>query len=170
VLNLFAYTGGFSVAALAGDAAQVASVDVSRTALAWAERNVARVAAGNRHRVTCADVLDVLSRLARQGERFELIVVDPPSYSKTRTHRFVAEKDYATLCQACAAVLAPHGVMLCCINHHKVSRAKLRQMVLRGVRAEGRSASRLRDLPVPLDFPAAQDGEPESKSVLLECD
>jgi 23S rRNA (cytosine1962-C5)-methyltransferase len=129
VLNLFAYSGGFSVAALAGGASEVTSVDASAAALAWAERNCARIGAADRHRTWHADVFEMLARLARKRERFDLIVLDPPSYAKTRHRRFVAQRHYAALCQAVLAVLAPGGSLLACINHRAVSRAKLRRDV-----------------------------------------
>jgi 23S rRNA (cytosine1962-C5)-methyltransferase len=170
VLNLFAYTGGFSLAALAGGAEHALCVDASRSALAWAERNVARIGAEGRHRVWHGDVIDVLGRLTRAGERFDLIVLDPPSYSKTRTRRFLATKDYATLAQSCMRVLAPEGEMLCCVNHHGVSQAKLRSDVRRAAQSAGRAVRRLKDLPPPLDFPTDPGDTPHSKSVLLCCE
>jgi 23S rRNA (cytosine1962-C5)-methyltransferase len=170
VLNLFAYTGGFSVAALAGGATHVLSVDASRAALAWAERNAAGTPLAAHHAALCSDVFDALTRLGKQGERFDLVVVDPPSYSKTRSRRFVLEKHYAELCRASVALLAPGGSMLCCLNHHGVSRRKLRQMAQQGVRDAGRTVVRARELPAQLDFPAAPGAEPEMKSLLLHCD
>jgi 23S rRNA (cytosine1962-C5)-methyltransferase len=170
VLNLFAYTGGFSVAALAGGAEQALSVDASQSALVWAQRNAVRIGAEARHRTWHAEVFDVLAQLARKGERFDLIIVDPPSYSKTRTRRFLATKDYSALCEACMRVLAPAGQVLCCINHHGVSQAKLRRDVRRAAEVAGRAVVQLKDLPTQLDFPAEQGQEPQTKSVLLACD
>jgi 23S rRNA (cytosine1962-C5)-methyltransferase len=172
VLNLFAYTGGFSLAALAGGAAHALCVDASGSALAWAERNVARLdlEQSQRHRVLCSDVFAALAAFARRGERFDLIVVDPPSYSTTRKRRFVVHKDYEALCEACLAVLAPEGQMLCCINHHGVSQAKLRHHVRQAAKAAGRAVRKLHDLPAQSDFPAEQGAEPHSKSVLLACE
>jgi 23S rRNA (cytosine1962-C5)-methyltransferase len=170
VLNLFAYTGGFSLAALAGGAEHATCVDTSAAALAWAQRNVARIDAQDRHRTWRSDAFDALARIARRRERFDLIVVDPPSYARTRTRRFVARKDYPALCEAAARVLAPGGVLLACINHHGVSQSKLRRDALHAVRAAGRAVVAAKDLPTQLDFPAALAAEPLSKSVLLTCD
>jgi 23S rRNA (cytosine1962-C5)-methyltransferase len=167
VLNLFAYTGGFSVAALAGGAAEAICVDASATALAWAKRNVARIGQSARHRVLRDDAFDVLARLARRGERFGVIVLDPPSYASVRGRRFRVLRDYAELCAACVRVLAPGGKLLACINHHEATQAWLRKEVARVARAEGREPAQLRDLPAQLDFPSPVGGEPASKSVLL---
>jgi 23S rRNA (cytosine1962-C5)-methyltransferase len=170
VLNLFAYTGGFSVAALAGGAAEAICVDASASVLAWGKRNVERIAASGKHRSLHDDAFDVLARLARRGERFELVIVDPPSYATTRGRRFRVLRDYAELCEACVRVLAPGGRMVACINHNDALQARLRADVVRAVRAAGRHVVQLRDLSTPLDFPAALAAEPASKSVLLTCD
>jgi 23S rRNA (cytosine1962-C5)-methyltransferase len=170
VLNLFAYTGGFSLAALDGGASEALCIDASATALSWGQRNVARIGAQERHRSWHGDVLDALGRLGRRGERFDLIILDPPSYSRTRSRRFVATKDYAALCQACLRVLAPAGHLLACINHHGTSQAKLRRDVHEGARACGVALVQVKDMPVSLDFPAPYGGEPSSKSVLVACE
>jgi 23S rRNA (cytosine1962-C5)-methyltransferase len=169
VLNLFAYTGGFSVAALAGGAGEAICVDASATALAWAKRNVARIDASTRHRVLHDDAFDVLARLARRGERFGLIVLDPPSYATTRGRRFRVLRDYARLCEACVRVLSPHGKLLACVNHHDAAQAWLRKEVTHATRAADRELVQLRDLPEQIDFPSAVGEEPASKSVLMTC-
>jgi 23S rRNA (cytosine1962-C5)-methyltransferase len=168
VLNLFAYTGSFSVTALLGGASSVISVDVSRTALAWADRNIARVGSAERHRSIADDAFVVLKLLAQRGERFDIVILDPPSYSTTKRGRFRAKADYPALCAAALEVLADPGTLLACINHHGVSRGALRRFVQIAARAAGRSARILRDLPTASDFPAEPGREPAMKSVLAE--
>jgi 23S rRNA (cytosine1962-C5)-methyltransferase len=168
VLNLFAYTGSFSVVALLGGASSVTSVDVSRTALAWADRNVARVGGTGRHRSVADDAFSVLKQLAQRGERFDVVILDPPSYSTTKRGRFRAKADYPALCAAALEVLADTGTLLACINHHGVSRSALRRFVQMAARTAGRSARILRDLPTASDFPAEPGREPAMKSVLAE--
>lgn len=170
VLNLFAYTGGFSVAALAGGATSATCVDVSVRALQWGSRNVARIGASDRHRFLQADAFDALSRMERRGERFDLVVLDPPSYAKTRSRRFVASKDYAVLARACLRVLAPGGQLLACINHHGTTQAKLRRDVGQAASESGHGRVQVKDIPAGVDFPAAFGTEPGSKSVLATCD
>jgi 23S rRNA (cytosine1962-C5)-methyltransferase len=170
VLNLFAYTGGFSLSALAGGASDATCVDASAGALAWAQRNIARIGASERHRTWHTDAFDALAQLGRRRERFDVIVVDPPSYASTRSRRFVALKHYASLCEAALRVLAPGGTMLACINHHGARQNKLRRDVARAVEAVGRTIVAMKDVPPQLDFPPAIGSEPLSKSVLLTCD
>ena len=167
VLNLFAYTGGFSVAALAGGAAEAVCVDASANALAWAQRNSARIGKGDRHRIWHTDVFDALQRMAKRGERFDLIILDPPSYATTRARRFVALRDYQGLAEACIALLAPAGQLLACINPHGASRRGLRRDLQQAALHAERGVAKLKDLPGQLDFPAASGQEPHNKSVLL---
>jgi 23S rRNA (cytosine1962-C5)-methyltransferase len=84
VLNCFAYTGGFSLAAAVGGAGEVESVDSSADALALGEANWQRNAAQLAHaqaRWTCADVFDALRALRAEGRRFDIIVLDPPKFA-----------------------------------------------------------------------------------------
>jgi 23S rRNA (cytosine1962-C5)-methyltransferase len=170
LLNLFGYTGGFSVAALAGGAREAVTVDASKAALAWARRNSARVGGEGRHRTIADDAFVALRRMARRGERFDLIAVDPPSYSTSRARRFRVLKDYAELVEAAARVLSPGGAMLCCVNHHDASWGFLQREIRRGLQAAGRQARRVRELPPQIDFPAPPGGGPLMKSAWVEAD
>lgn len=166
VLNLFAYTGSFSVVALAQGAAHVTSVDVSRAALRWAERNVARVGGSERHRSIAQDVFDALESLAARGERFDVIICDPPSYATTKRGRFRVTKDYVALCRAALRVIAPEGLLLACLNHHGISQVSLRKFVQTAVQAQGLHLSALRDTPVQVDFPVGAGAGASTKSVM----
>jgi 23S rRNA (cytosine1962-C5)-methyltransferase len=165
VLNLFAYTGSFSVSALAGGAQSVTTVDVSRAALAWAERNVARIGASARHTVLAEDAFVALSQLAARGERFDLVIVDPPSYSTSKRGRFRVTKDYVSLCRAALRVLEAGGVLLACVNHHGLSQLALRRFVREAADAERVQLDSIRDAPCPVDFPSGGRGESPTKSV-----
>ncbi|MDH5670591.1 MAG: class I SAM-dependent rRNA methyltransferase [Myxococcales bacterium] len=170
VLNLFAYSGGFSLAALAGGASEAISVDVSQRALKLARANVERLGASDRHRVWKDDVFEVLARQQRRGERFDVIVLDPPSYATTRGRRFQVSRDYAELCAQCMAVLSAGGQLLCCVNHHGMAQRRLRGEIRAAAERAGRSIAGMSDLLPPLDFPAACEAEPLAKSVLVMLD
>lgn len=167
VLNLFGYTGSFSVAALAAGAAHVTTVDVSRTALRWAERNVARIGGSERHRWIAQDAFDALERLSARAEQFDVIICDPPSYATTKRGRFRVTKDYVALCRAALQVIAPEAVMLACLNHYGISQASLRKFVQTAVRAQGLHLTALKDTPAQVDFPLAAGAEAPTKSVLV---
>ncbi len=115
VLNLFCYTGSATVYAVAGGAHSSMSVDLSGTYLEWASRNFdLNGIAGSRHRLAQADVM---FWLAAENEKFDLIFVDPPSFSNSaRAQDFDVQRDHADLLRRCARVLAPGGMVLFSCN------------------------------------------------------
>jgi 23S rRNA (cytosine1962-C5)-methyltransferase len=167
-LNLFAYTGSFTVAAAAGGAAATTTVDVSRTVLAWGERNLAlNRLAGPAHGFAEADVLGWLDAQARLGGRWDLVVLDPPSFATTKSSRFSVESDYRDLVARVMRVTSPGGAIVCCTNHRGVVMAKLRRWIHEAARAAGCHVARLRDLPAPADFPPVPGMEPHLKVALV---
>ena len=120
VLNAFAYTCGFTVAAGIGGAAMTVSVDVSRKFLEWGKRNLgANGLPLDDHRFICSDVFDYYRRARRQGHRFDLIVLDPPTFSRTKNPRrvFSVTEDLDRLVADAVGLLEPDGRLLLCTNH-----------------------------------------------------
>lgn len=120
VLNLFAYTGGFSLHAALGGATRVTSVDIAPPAIAGIERNVAlsglEVAA---HERVVADVFDFLARAAGQQRRWDLVIADPPSFAPSERAKPAALAAYRRLAAAALAVTAPEGrfALASCSSH-----------------------------------------------------
>ncbi len=113
VLNAFSYTGGFSVAALAGGAQEVISVDSSAPALELAQANVARNGFdAERHRTLDADVNGFLRERLKDGERFDAIVLDPPKFAPTAAHADRAARAYKDINRLALKLLAPGGLLL----------------------------------------------------------
>jgi 23S rRNA (cytosine1962-C5)-methyltransferase len=168
VANLFAYTCAFTVAAALGGAARTVSVDVSAAALERGRENLA-VAGALRaeHALVAEDALSWLTRAARRGERFDLVVLDPPSYSSTKRGRFVATTDYAGLAALALAVVAPGGRLLACTNHRGISRARFRRILFDAGRMAKCEIAQVKDLPPPADHPVSPGGEPNTKSALV---
>ena len=112
VLNCYSYTGGFSVAALAGGAAEVTSVDSSGPAL---ERATAHVALNGfdatRHTAIDADVNATLRRFIEQGRRFDAIVLDPPKFAATAAQAERAARAYKDINRLAFALLEPGGLL-----------------------------------------------------------
>lgn len=112
VLNCFSYTGGFSVAALAGGASEVISVDSSGPAL---ERATAHVVLNGfdpaRHTALDADVNHTLRDLLRQGRRFDAIVLDPPKFAPTAAHAERAARAYKDINRLGLMLLNPGGLL-----------------------------------------------------------
>ena len=115
-LNLFAYTGSFSVYAAAGGARRSVTVDMSRTYQTWSQRNLVRnhLDDPSRHSFVQSDVLAFLERMRRARARFDLIVLDPPSFSNSkRMHdTFDVQRDQFELLHRTTALLAPGGELL----------------------------------------------------------
>ena len=118
LLNTFAYTCSFSVAAaLAG--AETVSVDLSKKSLDRGRANFALngIAADSRHRFLADDVLDVLPRLARRGEKFDAIVLDPPTFSRGgKGRRWRVEEHFEDLLIAALEVASPLARILLSTN------------------------------------------------------
>ncbi|RZT95036.1 class I SAM-dependent rRNA methyltransferase [Rivibacter subsaxonicus] len=113
VLNCYSYTGGFSVAALAGGARQVTSVDSSAPALALASEHV--VLNGfdaARHRALDADVNAQLRQFIAEGASFDAIVLDPPKFAPTAAHAERAARAYKDINRLAFKLLAPGGLLL----------------------------------------------------------
>ena len=112
VLNCFCYTGGFSVAALAGGAERVLSVDSSAPALARAEAHVrANGHPAARHATLDADVNATLREQIDQGASFDAIVLDPPKFAPTAGHAERAARAYKDINRLALKLLAPGGVL-----------------------------------------------------------
>jgi 23S rRNA (cytosine1962-C5)-methyltransferase len=112
VLNCYCYTGGFSVAAFAGGARQVVSVDSSAPALEGARANVARNGFAERDaQYVDADVNQMLRECLRSGERFDAIVLDPPKFAPTAAHAERAARAYKDINRLALKLLAPGGVL-----------------------------------------------------------
>ena len=112
VLNCYGYTGGFSVAALAGGAAHVTAIDSSAPALVRAEANVALNGfAADRHTALDADVNRSLRELLGAGQRFDAIVLDPPKLAPTAAHAERAARAYKDINRLALQLLRPGGAL-----------------------------------------------------------
>ena len=121
VLNLFAYTGAFSVAAAAGGATQVTSVDVSGRYLDWARKNfhLNEIAAED-HEFVTGDCFAELDRLQKAGRYFDIVLMDPPSFSTTRKSRFTTSGGTAELVQKALGTLTTGGLLVTSSNLQKM--------------------------------------------------
>ena len=168
VLNLFAYTGPFTVAAVVGGAARTCTVDVAAPALAWAEdqvRALGRAGQEGEHEFVRADVFGWLRAQPGKGRAFDVVVVDPPTYSKTKHNRWTSGADWVELTALAAAVTTPSGTLLLSSNDRRMSQRAFRQHIEAGLARAGRSG-RIVDSPAGLDFPAPPGG-PTLKSCFV---
>jgi 23S rRNA G2069 N7-methylase RlmK/C1962 C5-methylase RlmI len=156
VLNLFAYTGAFSVHAAAGGAETTTSVDLNATYLGMAERNLALNGFRDpaRHALIRADVLAWLAELPPRP-RFDLAVVDPPTFSNSKRMAgvFDVQRDHVGLLDAVLRQMRPGGQVFFSTNHRRF-RPDFDALEARGPRARVRllEVSEITARTIPVDF------------------
>ena len=119
VLNLFSYTGSFSVYAAAGGANSVKSVDMSATYTKWAEENLAQNGfVGDSYQCLCMDATKYIAQAIAQGEKYDIIIFDPPCFSNSRKMEsdFDVARDYAKWVKDLAKLLKKTGFILFSTN------------------------------------------------------
>jgi 23S rRNA (cytosine1962-C5)-methyltransferase len=122
LLNLFAYTGSFSVYAAAGGALATTSVDLSNTYQAWTRRNLELNGFTNDdHELVRADVFEYLDRAVRERRLFGIIVLDPPSFSNSKKMQEVldVQRDHRRLIEGCLELLTPTGELYFSTNRRR---------------------------------------------------
>jgi 23S rRNA (cytosine1962-C5)-methyltransferase len=160
LLNTFAYTCGFSVcAARAG--LRTTSLDLSKKYLEWGRRNFeANQIDPAGHNFIFGDAFDWLRRLAKKGRGFDVLLVDPPTFSQSKQSGvFRVEKDFTRLVRAALAVLKPGGVLFASSNAAGWASEEFLAAVELAVRAEKRKVLQQHYQPQPPDFPISR-GEP----------
>ncbi|MEB3224346.1 MAG: class I SAM-dependent rRNA methyltransferase, partial [Synechococcus sp.] len=159
VLNCFSYTGAFSLYALRGGASQVTNVDVGKQLAAVANTNV-RLNHFNpqQHNFVTADCFDVLNRYAQEQQTFDIVILDPPSFAKSKKNRFAAIRAYTKLNALALKCVAPGGLLVSASCTSQVSPEAFREML--ATAASGNyhlqilhEAGQPLDHPVPAAFP-----------------
>lgn len=153
VLNLFAFTCAFSVAAARGGAASTTSVDISVKSLEWGKENfAANDLPLDNHVFIRSDALDYFARARRQERSFDLILLDPPTFAHGRKKGddFQVERDLAGHVREALKLLRPDGLMLVATNFRKVSRRWLEEQIKE---AAGKRRFQIVERPtLPMDF------------------
>lgn len=153
-LNLFAYTGAFSVAAAAGGAELVTSIDLSPVYTDWNRANFsANHLNYKKHRFLLGDCMERLAELTRAGERFDAILLDPPSFSTSNRGRFTTRGGTACLVTAAISLLTDGGLLICSSNHQKTDLADYLKELRRGALQGGGELKVIEQKGQPADFP-----------------
>ncbi len=156
VLDAFCSTGGFGLYALSGGARSVLAVDASESAVAAARGNAARNGFADRWEGKSADLFAELRAMAAGGARYDLVVLDPPSFAKTREGRDGALRGYRDINRLGLSVLAPGGIFATSSCTQLIDMAKWRE-ALRDAAADARADLQL----------LASGGQPADHPVLL---
>ncbi|MES1206408.1 MAG: class I SAM-dependent rRNA methyltransferase [Pseudomonadota bacterium] len=161
VLNLFSYTGAFSVHAAKAGASEVVAVDLSAKVHARARRNFELSGLDPiKMEAITADTLKTVERFIERGRRFDLVVCDPPSFSQGPSGSFSVGKDLSRLASAAVGVLEPGGLLAFATNSVKVSAQDLDRALAEGAAARGSDLLIVDRVGLPADYPVAP-GFPE---------
>ena len=160
VLNLFAYTGAFSVAAAAGGAKHVTSVDVSGRYLEWARKNfLLNQIDAESHEFITADCFSELDRLRKSGRHYDIVLMDPPSFSTTRKNRLTTTGGTAELVKKALGLLKEGGLLVASSNLQKMPLESYLKELRKGSLAVGcrlqviKVAGQAEDFPFLTTFP-----------------
>lgn len=167
-MNVFAYTCGFSVAAAAAGA-RTTSLDLSRKYLDWGRRNLAANGVEPvAHDFIFGDAFDWMRRLAKKGRRYDVVLLDPPTFSQSKERGvFRAESDYGELVRAAAAVLKPDGVLFASTNASRLEPERFLGMVRAGLGGAGMEVAEELFVPQAPDFPTCREEPGYLKTVWM---
>ncbi|EXJ23005.1 Methyltransferase [Alkalibacterium sp. AK22] len=153
VLNAFSYTGAFSVAAAMGGASKTVNVDVAnRSKERTREQFEVNGLDPEGHEIRVMDVFDYFDYAKKHQLRFDLIVLDPPTFARTKKRTFSVEKDYTELVKDAIQVLSKDGVLITSTNAWTVSRDDFFDKVNEGLEELGVDAYLMDEQGLPEDF------------------
>jgi 23S rRNA (cytosine1962-C5)-methyltransferase len=138
VLDMYSYIGSWGIRAARFGASEVTCSDSSQLALDYARENAQRNGVTIRTRE--GDALEVLSAFANEGERFDLVIVDPPALIKRRKDVPAGQSMYERLNRLAFGVLAPDGILVSCSCSHHLEPAMLQRAILGAAKDAGRRA------------------------------
>ncbi|EPX80431.1 LSU m5C1962 methyltransferase RlmI [Salipiger mucosus DSM 16094] len=143
VLDVFSHVGGFALAALAGGATSALAVDGSAPALALAEEGAARMGAAERFATRKGDAFDTLTALGDEGERFGLVICDPPAFAPAKPALEAGLRAYERVARLSAPLVEEGGFLVLCSCSHAADLSVFTGACLRGIGRAGRRAQLL---------------------------
>ncbi|MBI5957868.1 MAG: class I SAM-dependent methyltransferase [Chloroflexi bacterium] len=164
VLDVFAYSGGFSVYAAAGGAASVMSLDASAPALEAAQANFALNPNHTQHKILVGDAFECLEQLRADSQTFDMVIVDPPSFAKSATEIRQALAAYTRLTRLALHVLEPGGIFVMASCSSRVTADDFSNTVAQTAAGIGRPLAKVAQTSHALDHPI---GFPEGE--YLKC-
>ncbi len=140
VLDVFSHVGGFALAALAGGATKALAVDASAPALALAGQGAEASGFADRFTTRQGDAFDVLEALAQDGQKYDLVICDPPAFAPAKPALEAGLRAYERLARLAAHVVAPGGYLVLCSCSHAADLQAFRNASARGIGRGGRRA------------------------------
>jgi 23S rRNA (cytosine1962-C5)-methyltransferase len=155
VLNCFAYTGAFSLYALRGGARSAVSADIGKGLAAAADANIAlnRLDA-RRHSFVTGDCFDLLARYADEGRDFDMVILDPPSFAKSKQSRYAALRAYTRLNTLALRCVRPGGLLATASCTSQVGPEVFKELLAAAGAGAGRRLQIIHEAGQPLDHPA----------------
>ncbi|HWB60658.1 MAG TPA: class I SAM-dependent methyltransferase [Chthoniobacteraceae bacterium] len=156
VLNTFAYTCAFGVSAAMGGGETV-NLDLSKRYLEWGKRNYALngLSAAAPHDFIYGDTMEWLKRFRKKGRKFDIILIDPPTFSRNEKGAvFTIESGFTPLVREAAALLNAGGTLFCSTNQRSLAGADFRYLITDGL--DDPQKWELRSAPMPADFSGEQ--------------
>ncbi len=130
VLNLFSYTGAFSVFAAKGGAAKTTSVDLANRSLERTRENfLLNNINPDTQEIVVEDVFNYLQLCVKKRIKYDVVILDPPSFAKSKDYVFSAEKDYATLLGETVKITRTNGLVIASNNSSTISADKFKQLI-----------------------------------------
>ncbi len=156
VLNLFSYNGGFSIAALRGGAERVVSVDIAAPAVRAIDTNLElNKLDSKKHEGIAADVFDYLQKAKNRGEKFDLVVCDPPSFARNQEQRRAAEKAYRRVNSLAMDLTTPGGIFCAASCTSQIGPEPFKKLLLESARKSRVRFQIVREEGQPFDHPVS---------------
>ncbi|MEI2443509.1 class I SAM-dependent rRNA methyltransferase [Priestia megaterium] len=153
VLNMFSYTGAFSVAAALGGAAKTTSVDLANRSLAKTiEQFSVNGIDHEAQDIIVEDVFKYFKYAVKKNMTFDLVVLDPPSFAKSKKHTFSAAKDYKDLLKEAIALTKPNGVIVASTNASNFDMKKFHSFIEKAFNEKGEQYKMMEQFTLPADF------------------
>ncbi|MBQ4814865.1 class I SAM-dependent rRNA methyltransferase [Bacillus pumilus] len=153
VLNTFSYTGAFSVAAALGGASRTTSVDVANRSLKkTSEQFEVNDLDVNGQDIKVMDVFKYFPFAAKKGWTYDLVILDPPSFARTKKHTFSAAKDYKKLLKEAIQITAENGVIVASTNSSAFGMKKFKGFIAQAFKESGQTYRILEEYTLPEDF------------------
>ena len=154
VLNCFAYTGAFSLYALRGQASHVTSVDIGKGLAEAASTNIKLNGLDDRrHTFITQDCFTLLNDSIQQGKQFDLIILDPPSFAKTKQNRHAAQRAYSKINTLALRCLAPDGLLVSASCTSQVSPEAFKEAIAAAGATTGHQIQIIHEIGQPIDHP-----------------
>jgi 23S rRNA (cytosine1962-C5)-methyltransferase len=154
VLNCFSYTGAFSLYALRGGASTVVSADIGK---GLAEATAANVALNGfdaaRHAFVTGDCFDLLNQYVDEGRQFDLVILDPPSFAKSKQNRYAAARAYTRLNALALRCVAAGGLLATASCTSQIGPEAFKELLAAAGAAAGKRLQIIHDAGQPIDHP-----------------